>query len=68
MEYEMLKRKIQDVLGQSSQLRSDNKALLQFLEEAQVRRRNELHVTEGVIEGGVLEWGWEQTMYYTLRL
>ena len=48
MEYEMLKRKIQDVLGQSSQLRSDNKALLQFLGEVQVRRINGLRVTWGV--------------------
>lgn len=54
MDYDMLKRKVQDVLGQSSQLRSDNKALLQFLGEVQVSKRNGMDVAEGVVG----EWMW----------
>ena len=36
MDYELLKQRIQDVLGQSSQLKNDNKALLQLLEGVEV--------------------------------
>ena len=36
MDYEMLKHRIQDVVGQSSQLKNDNKALLQILEDVEV--------------------------------
>lgn len=36
MEHDMLKHKVQEALGQSSQLRNDNKALLQLLEGIEV--------------------------------
>ena len=36
MDYESLKHKVQDILGQSSQLKNDNKALLQLLEGVEV--------------------------------
>ena len=36
MEHDMLKHKVQEALGQSSQLRNDNKALLQLLEGVEV--------------------------------
>lgn len=37
MDYELLKHRVQDVIGQSSQLKNDNKALLQLLEDVEVR-------------------------------
>ena len=36
MEHDMLKHKVQEALGQSSQLRDDNKALLKLLEGVEV--------------------------------